>query len=363
MMKVGFLVAPMHPFESYRMMVAAAEEAKVDSVWVPDHLLGCAHPVLWPDMALASLSPDADAWYDPFACIAVIGRDSSLPMGVCVTDGIRRRAPDIVRTALTLHQLCLGGFHLGVGAGEAENLVPFGYDFSTPVAELEVFLIELRALLDRGVMPSGSSGRAGLPLQRHDLGAPKVWVAGHGPRMLRLTGEYGDGWIPAWPMSPSSYGDRRRTIAAHADRAGRPVPECALHIGVIIGESRSHVAELMNRDPLGRLHALMCSAEIWAKYGMRHPSGDRCRGLVDLIYHDLDPEQLRELAPTIPFELVEEFMFIGNATEIAERVSGYADNGLEHVILGNATGTVGGLDEISSNTGQLRAVVAALGEL
>jgi len=151
-MKVGFLAAPMHPFESYRMVVAIAEEAKVDSVWVPDHLQGCAHPALWPDMALASASPDADAWYDPFPCIGVIGQKSDLPMGVCVTDAIRRRAPDVVRTTLTLHQLCRGGFHLGVGAGEAENLLPFGYDFSTPVADLEEFLIELRALLDHGVM-------------------------------------------------------------------------------------------------------------------------------------------------------------------------------------------------------------------
>jgi len=362
-MKVGLLVAPRHPFESYRMMVAAAEEAKVDSVWVPDHLLGTAHPALWPDMALAPLSPDADAWYDPFACVAVLSRESNLPMGVCVTDAIRRRAPDVLRTTLTLHHLCRCGFNLGVGAGEAENLVPFGYDFATPVAHLEAFLIELRSLLDHGVMPSGSSGRTGLPLRRDDLGPPKVWVAGHGPRMLRLTGEYGDAWIPAWPMSPASYGEKRRTIAQHADRAGRPVPECALHIAVISGESRDHVAELMERDPLGKLMALMSSAEILANHGMQHPAGNQCRGLVDLIYHDLNPEQLRDLAPTIPFELVEEFMFIGNATEIADRVSGYAGNGLEHVILGNGTGTVGGVDEINASATQFPAIVGALREL
>ena len=99
------------------------------------------------------------------------------------------------------------------------------------------------------------------------------------------------------------------------------------------------------------------------KYGMRHPSGDQSRGLVDLVYHDLDPEQLRELAPSIPFELVEEFIFIGNASEIADRVRGYTDNGLEHVILGNATGVVGGLDEINANAGELFALLAALGEL
>jgi phthiodiolone/phenolphthiodiolone dimycocerosates ketoreductase len=362
-MKVGLLVSPIHPFESCRTMVTVAEEAKVDSVWVPDHFVGLAHPALWPDMALAALSPDTDAWYDPFACTAIMGHESNLPMGVCVTDAVRRRAPDVVRSALTLHQLCRGGFTLGVGAGEAGHLVPFGYDFSAPVAELEAFLNELVTLLNHGVMPAGFSGRTGLPLRRDDLGPPKVWVAAHGPRMLRLTGEYGDGWVPAWPMSPSSYGQRRRVIAEHADRAGRPVPECALHVAVILGQSRDHVADLMERDPLGKLTALFCSAEIWAKYGMQHPAGDKCRGLVDLIQHDLDPEELRALAPTIPFEIVEEFFFIGNATEIADRVGGYADNGLEHVILGNATGTVGGLDEIETNATELVALVAALGEL
>jgi len=56
-------------------------------------------------------------------------------------------------------------------------------------------------------------------------------------------------------------------------------------------------------------------------------------------------------------------MFVGNATEIVDRVSGYAGNGLEHVILGSTTGVVGGLDEINTNTGQLLAVVAAPREL
>lgn len=359
-MEVGVLVATMHPFESALTTVARAEQAKADSIWVADHLMGFSHPALGPDMALASAAPDADAWYDPFVCAGLIGRESDLPVGVCVTDGIRRRPPDVVRTALTLHQLCRGGFRLGIGAGEAANLVPFGYDFSTPVTGLEAFLIELRSLLEHGVMPSGPAARVGLPLTRDGLGPPEVWVAGHGPRMLRLTGEYGDGWVPAWPMSPSDYGNRRRIIAEYPERAGRPTPQCALHVPIILGESRTYVADLVEREPLVKLLALMCSGELWAKYGMAHPSGNRCRGLVDLIYHELDPEQLRRLTPTIPFELLEEFMFVGNATEIADRIGGYVDKGLEHVILGDNTGVAGGLDEINANAGQLRSLVATL---
>jgi phthiodiolone/phenolphthiodiolone dimycocerosates ketoreductase len=344
-------------------MLAAAEEMRFDSVWAPDHILGTYHPALWPEVALSALSPDPDAWYDPFVGLALLGRDSSLPMGVCVTDTTRRRAPDVARTTLTLHHLCRGGFNLGIGAGEAENLTPFGYDFSAPVAQTEEFLIELRSLLDEGIMPGGLTGRMGVPLHRDDIGPPKVWVAGHGPRMLRLTGEHGDGWLPAWPMKPSTYGEMRRTVAMHAERCGRPEPQRSMLVVSLLGRSKEHVAELMEREPLGKLVALLIPADRWRAHGLEHPFGPDCRGLVDVIIHDLDPSMLRDLAPTLPFELVEEFYFIGNAEEVAERVGPYADNGLEHAVLTNATGIVGGLDEIAANMGQLSSLRDALGRL
>jgi phthiodiolone/phenolphthiodiolone dimycocerosates ketoreductase len=354
---------PLHPFESSRMTLAVAEEAEVDSLWAPDHLLGTFHPALWRDMAPSALSPDSDAWYDPFICLGVLGQESTLPMGVCVTDATRRRAPDVARTTLTLHHLCPGGFNLGVGSGEAENLTTFGYDFSTPVARAEDFLIELRALLDDGVMPGGLTGRMGIPLRRDDLGPPKVWVAGHGPRMLRLTGEHGDGWLPAWPMSPSTYGERRRTVANHARQVGRPPPENALFVPVLMGRCKEHVAELMEREPLGKLSALVCPADLWAAHGLQHPFGAESRGLIDLVFHNLDPQQLRDLAPRLPIELVEDFYFIGNAEEIVERIGPYIDNGLQHIVLANGTGIVGGMDEITANRDEFLSLLNALRRL
>ncbi|MGI9146959.1 MAG: LLM class flavin-dependent oxidoreductase [Chloroflexota bacterium] len=61
-----------------------------------------------------------------------------------------------------------------------------------------------------------------------EQGQPRVWVAGHGPRMLRLTGQYGDGWLPFFPMSPSEYRHARSVVEAHASRAGRPSRRPAL---------------------------------------------------------------------------------------------------------------------------------------
>lgn len=359
-MRVGLMIVPYHPMDTIRFGLSRAEELEVDSVWVPDHLLGVFHPELWPEMSGSAASADPDSWYDSFVCLGAIGQESRLPMGTCVTDTARRRAADVARTALTLHHICRGGFNLGLGAGEAENLLPFGYDFATPVAAAEEFLVELRSLFDEGRMPKGGlSGRMGIP-PRAGLGMPKVWLAGHGPRMLRLTGEYADGWLPAWPMSPSIYAERRSLIADHARRAGRPDPVSGLFIPVIVGESREYVAELMEKEPLAKLSALMCSAEVWADHGMEHPCGPDSRGLVDLVVHDMNPETLRDVAPEIPFELVEEFIFMGNDEEVLERIASYRDVGTELVVLADTTGTPGGFGEIEANAGRFSRLVSEL---
>ena len=100
-----------------------------------------------------------------------------------------------------------------IGSGEAESTVPFGYDYSRPVAALEQALIEMRSLFDTGAMPSGV-GRTGLDRSS----VPEIWVAAQRPRMLRLTGRYADGWLPL-PSRPEEYAEqlaviRRALIAA-----------------------------------------------------------------------------------------------------------------------------------------------------
>lgn len=59
-----------------------------------------------------------------------------------------------------------------------------------------------------------------------DLGSPpdrtaEIWVAAHGPRMLRLTGRYGDGWYPTIPMIPDQCAAKLATIQDAAANAGR----------------------------------------------------------------------------------------------------------------------------------------------
>jgi phthiodiolone/phenolphthiodiolone dimycocerosates ketoreductase len=289
---------------------------------------------------------------------AALARTTDLPLGIAVTDATRRAAPDIARAALTLQHLCKGGFNLGIGSGEAENLVPFGYPYDRPVGVTEEFLKLLRHLLDTGRMPSGP-GRLGLPLESAKA-KPRVWVAGHGPRMLRLTGQYGDGWLPAFPMQPEEYGRHRSIVSAHASQAGRPTPEAGLTVLFILGESRDHIREMFEAEPLGKLYALHLMPDSFHKHGLEHPLGSHVRGVIDVIPHELDPAILSAVAPKIPFEVLEEFFFMGNVNEVAERLRGYADEGCEHVVLLNMTGTVGGVPEVISRAPAVNALCERL---
>ena len=267
-MKVGINLPSQFPFGSTAQMLEVYEQVGFDSYWSPDHILGVFHPELWSEIPLSDLAADPDAFYDPFCYGAVVGTMTDRPFGISVTDATRRGAADLARTALTLNDLNPGGFILGIGSGEAESLLPFGYPFDKPVSILEDVLRDLRSLLDHGVMADGGVGRMGLPLQAEGRGSPPVWVAGHGPRMLRLTGEYGDGWIPAWWMKPEEYGAKRQIIADHAAAAGRPAPVNSLLPFVLFAESRDAAAEMFEREPLGKLFGLFAMGHMWEAHGL-----------------------------------------------------------------------------------------------
>ena len=362
-MKVGITLPAQYPFASTEQLLPLYEQMGADSYWAPDHILGVFHPGLWAETPLSALAADPDAFYDPFAYGAVAGRMTTKPYGISVTDATRRGAADLARTALTLNDLIPGGFILGIGSGEAESLLPFGYPFDKPVARLEQVLVELRSLLDHGVMPGGGVGRMGLPLQVDGKGSPPIWVAGHGDRMLRLTGQYGDGWIPAWWMSPDEYGAKRAIIADHAAKAGRATPECSLLPFVLFAESQDRAAEMFEAEPLGKLFGLFAMGSIWEAHGMKHPLGNDSKGFVDVIIHDLSPDDLRDLAPTIPFDMVKQVLFVGNADELAGQFEAYARNGLEHVVMANLTGVIGGMDEIIARGADLPALKNVLSDL
>lgn len=336
-MKVGFMLPGMASVEVNLMTMQGVAALGLDSVWLPDHLLGPFHPELWPAVPASTMLADPDAYLDPFCVAAVLGRETELAIGTCVTDTTRRRGPDLARTALTLQQSGRGDFILGIGSGEAESLVPFGYPFDRPVGLMEQALSEMRALFDTGRMPGGDGvGRSGLA-PRDGGRLPQIWVAAHGPRSLRLTGRYADGWLPM-RTTPEAWSEQRAIMNDAAEAAGRPAPVAGLFPLVMLAESRDAAADLYEANPMAKMLLMSAPASLWAQYGVEHPCGPDCRGYADMIPHALDPQALRRSLERVPREMVEAFIMMGNAEDLAAQIAPYRERGLEYLVIADTTG-------------------------
>jgi phthiodiolone/phenolphthiodiolone dimycocerosates ketoreductase len=206
-------------------------------------------------------------------------------------------------------------------------------------------------------MPGGGVGRIGLDRTN----VPKVWVAAMKPRTLRLTGRYADGWLPI-TSTPELYAEQLATIAAAADAADRPLPEASMLQAMLFGESRDSVAARLEELPEVKLMCLFGPAELWQRHGLEHPIPG-CRGQLDAIPHALDPNELRAVATRIPFELFEEFVIVGNAAEIANRVKPFADAGAVHLLLADITATTYEPEEAQQQLSEIGKLIPLLESL
>src|SRR5205085_11575628 len=117
----------------------------------------------------------------------------------------------LAQTALTIDHLSNGRFILGLGCGEAENIVPYGMDFTKPVGRFEEAVKVIR-LLWESQGPVDFSGEffhlhhARMDTELYEGRMPRIWMGACGPRMMEIAGRYADGWWPAAGFSPEDYG-------------------------------------------------------------------------------------------------------------------------------------------------------------
>ncbi len=249
------------------MLVSAAQDQQLDSVFIWDHLQDFFPSAIWDEefawFAAGSASPHE--WFEFQTLLGYLAaKFPGVRLGVGVTEPIRRHPVILAQAALTLAHLSQRPPILGIGAGERLGTEPYGLDFSRTVGRLEEALqIIRRCFDDRGPFDfEGEHFRlrgAVVDLPAPDGRNPEIWVAAHGPRMLRLTGQYGDGWYPVFVASPDDYAARLEVIRAAATggraRPGRNHPGAARagrrrpHRGRGAGDARRQGDPLL-RPPL-----------------------------------------------------------------------------------------------------------------
>lgn len=327
-----------------------AQATGADSFWVGDHINSLVPRSLATPEHLglgARLVPKVDAILEPWTMLghlAARNRFRRLRFGVCVTDASRRHPAITAQAAATLHLLTRGRAILGIGVGEREGNEPYGVEWTKPVARFVEALATIRALWESGGEPVSRDSEyfplrdALFDLPPYKGRWPEIWVAAHGPRMLRATGRYADGWVPFVISRPAEYARALDAVRSAASDAGRDpaaiVP--ALNRTVVTGRTRDDVDEALD-SVIVKSAALAAPAETWARHGAEHPLGSDFSGVQDLVPQLIDQQTALSYTSRVPASLMKEICFHGTPSDVLEQVAEWRDHGLRYLLVINGS--------------------------
>jgi alkanesulfonate monooxygenase SsuD/methylene tetrahydromethanopterin reductase-like flavin-dependent oxidoreductase (luciferase family) len=274
-----------------------AEEAGFDSVWVGDSLTARPRP-------------------EPLVTLgAVAASTHHVTLGTAILLPLLRHPVTLSHSLATLDRLAGGRFVVGIGPGA---------EVSGTYAELRAVdrdgkrrVAALMSSLDRcrWIWKGRDEEIRVHPMPTHPQGPP-IWLAAQSPRLLRLTGERFDGWLPFSP-SCDAYARGLQRVREGAEKAGR--------------------------DPNSVTPAMYLTMAV-------DDSEKQARSSLDsymLAYYGVPAEVMREM----------QACHAGTAESMMEWLKGYVEAGARHLIVRLAHPS---LDDYE---GRLREIAAATREI
>ncbi len=334
----------MPPLEVLQHTARRSEERGFDAIWWPDHLMGWHPQSAWtPAHApLAAVMPNPHIYLDPTAAITAAAMVTErVKLGTSVTEPVRNHPAQLARTWLTLDHLTKGRAILGIGAGEGENITPYGIDFSKPATRLEDALRVIRLLWENDDPidydgPVFTLRDAVCGMGAYEGRFPPIWVASHGPRLCRATGELADGWLPTF-LPFDDYAARWDLVKKGAAGAGRHVDDITAGMWAYTVVAEDHeAAHRLLEHRMVKAFQIAQSHEFFEARGAKHPLG-KIYGFTEYVPARLSEDEAIRAIDGVPFEVVHDATLHGTPAEIAEKLGPYARIGLEHVALWNIT--------------------------
>ena len=317
-------------------MAQQYDSGRYHSIWLPDHMVSFWPDSIWTpeftDLALSSPSPHRHL--DGLAVSAAVAvLTKNVPLATCVVDTVRRHPSLLAQAALTISHLSKGRFILGLGSGELENTVPYGFDFEKPVSRFEESLKVIKLLWESNG-PVDFAGdfyhleHARMDTELYDGKAPPIWMGAAGPRMLGITGRYGDGWWPAGAYTPEDYAAKLKVIVDAGDAAERDMSDFvpALTQICLIGDEEE-VAEMLQR-PMVKSIILMQTAGDLRQFGYEHPMGPEWRGIQDFDPVRLSRERIIQFCDALDTQAIRDIFPVGTPKQVAAKFKGFADAGM-----------------------------------
>jgi phthiodiolone/phenolphthiodiolone dimycocerosates ketoreductase len=339
-MEIGMYVVAKPPLGTVEALVGGAQGMQLDSVFIWDHLQDFFPSAVWDEEFswLAGEGASPHEWFEYQTLLGYLAaKFPDMRLGVGVTEPLRRHPMILAQAALTLAHLSRRPPILGLGSGERVGAAPCGLDFSCTVSRLEEALLIIR----RCFATQGPFDFAGEHFQLQgavvDLPAPEgrtpeIWIAAHGPRMLRLTGQYGDGWYPVLVASPEDYAARLDVVRTVARETGRD-PEAitpAMHPPIVVAPTEEEARAMLDTRAI-RFFGLLLPAEIWGLFGVPHPFGERFRGFVDIMPETYDRQAVDAAIEAVPREMIESLIW-GTPDKVVATLREFGEAGLRHVV-------------------------------
>jgi phthiodiolone/phenolphthiodiolone dimycocerosates ketoreductase len=303
-----------------------ADRMDYDSIWAMDH----SNVPQWKNAVVN------DAWI----MLAAIGAlTQNVEVGTCVTDAIRRHPSAIALSTITLDRVTKGRGMLGIGAGEAQNVVDFGIEFTKPVTKFKEQLEVIHRLFESGVDNHVNYdgefyklNDASLQTKSIRKPRPPIYIAAGAPKTLELCAQYGDGWIPIG-YTPELFRNHVNVIKENAKKIGRDISgfQFANDVDVYFSDDgeeawnkmKNAVKVSLYKPELLKVHNILQDSEFdfrryFTEYAMNKP---------ELM------EQMKRAALKIPDSVARTAIGVGKADDIIQMLERFIRAGTNHFII------------------------------
>lgn len=312
---------PNFPWEVISDVAVFAENLGFDSYWMPDHTV-----------ATGVRRWDALEAWGTLCALAL--KTSKIKLATGVSDTYRYHPAVLAQKATTCDVISGGRAILGIGIGEAMNLVPYGIAYDKPVSRTEEALQVIKKLWTQDFVDFEGKyyklKKAFIqpkPVQKPHL---PIYVAASSPRTMELVAKYGDGWLPA-NLLPDEYKANLERIRSKAKELGRD-PEAidpAHFMYVVVAKTRE---EARKSILLPAKMLLLTRPRILEKIGVTPPTYD-FEMTFKLVFPDLGEAWLSK-AKEMPDDVVDKAPFIyGTPEDAIEKLDKYAKAGCKHFVI------------------------------
>lgn len=308
------------PFDAV-MQGMLAEKNGFDSVWLGDHFM------LW-----------AGEFGETFTGLTAIGmKTNRVMLSPSVTDPLRRHPATLAQIIASVDALTKGRAGLGIGAGEALNLLPFGIRWEKPLTTLKEAVEVIKLLWEStSEKPANYSGKifqvknGYIKIKPVQKPHPPIYIGALRQKTRELVGEIADGYFP-WINSPETYRVRLNEIERGAKKVGRSLDDIdrvavlCLAISKDVNQARGAIQNYSSS-------ALVLEKDVLEYHGYSIESSEKPSMQLSLFTPE-DFKFIEEQSRLVPSEIVEKVSAFGTTQDCIDRIDEFIKSGANHIVV------------------------------